>query len=280
MTVAKGTPVIAFIGGGNMARSLIGGLHKRGLGGRGIQVAEPNADLRECLARDFGVTAHANNTEAVRHAFVWVFAVKPQVMRAVAEALAPQAQAMRPLVISIAAGITGVQLERWLGGDLPIVRAMPNTPALLGAGATGLHANARVDAEGRKLAKELLAAAGTTAWIPDEAQMDAVTAVSGSGPAYVFLLAEAMQAAGVAQGLAPETARALALQTIFGAARMLVETREDAAVLRQRVTSPGGTTQAALETFEAGGFRDLVGGAIAAATARGRELSAATEAPA
>ena len=280
MTVAKGTPVIAFIGGGNMARSLIGGLHKRGLGGRGIQVAEPNADLRECLARDFGVTAHANNTEAVRHAFVWVFAVKPQVMRAVAEALAPQAQAMRPLVISIAAGITGVQLERWLGGDLPIVRAMPNTPALLGAGATGLHANARVDAEGRKLAKELLAAAGTTAWIPDEAQMDAVTAVSGSGPAYVFLLAEAMQAAGVAQGLAPETARALALQTIFGAARMLVETREDAAVLRQRVTSPGGTTQAALETFEAGGFRDLVGGAIAAATARGRELSAANEDPA
>ena len=280
MTVAKGTPVIAFIGGGNMARSLIGGLHKRGLGGRGIQVAEPNADLRECLARDFGVTAHANNTEAVRHAFVWVFAVKPQVMRAVAEALAPQAQAMRPLVISIAAGITGVQLERWLGGDLPIVRAMPNTPALLGAGATGLHANARVDAEGRKLAKELLAAAGTTAWIPDEAQMDAVTAVSGSGPAYVFLLAEAMQAAGVAQGLAPETARALAVQTIFGAARMLVETREDAAVLRQRVTSPGGTTQAALETFEAGGFRDLVGGAIAAATARGRELSAANEDPA
>ena len=280
MTVAKGTPVIAFIGGGNMARSLIGGLHKRGLGGRGIQVAEPNADLRECLARDFGVTAHANNTEAVRHAFVWVFAVKPQVMRAVAEALAPQAQAMRPLVISIAAEPAFELHAGDAGGDLPIVRAMPNTPALLGAGATGLHANARVDAEGRKLAKELLAAAGTTAWIPDEAQMDAVTAVSGSGPAYVFLLAEAMQAAGVAQGLAPETARALALQTIFGAARMLVETREDAAVLRQRVTSPGGTTQAALETFEAGGFRDLVGGAIAAATARGRELSAANEDPA
>jgi pyrroline-5-carboxylate reductase len=280
MTVAKGTPVIAFIGGGNMARSLIGGLHKRGLGGRGIQVAEPNADLRESLARDFGVDTHADNADAVRNSFVWVFAVKPQVMRAVAEALAPQARAIRPLVISIAAGITGVQLERWLGGDLPIVRAMPNTPALLGAGATGLHANARVDAEGRKLAENLLAAAGTTAWIPDEAQMDAVTALSGSGPAYVFLLAEAMQAAGVAQGLSADTARALALQTIFGAARMLVETREDAAVLRQRVTSPGGTTQAALETFEAGGFRDLVGRAIAAATERGRELSAANEGPA
>ena len=280
MTVATGSPVIAFIGGGNMARSLIGGLDKRGKGGRAVQVAEPNEELREQLARDFGVTTHADNADAVRDALVWVFAVKPQVMRTVAEALAAKAQARRPLVISIAAGITGVQLERWLGGDLPIVRAMPNTPALLGAGATGLHANANVDAEGRKLAQALLAAAGTTVWIPDEAQMDAVTALSGSGPAYVFLLAEAMQAAGVAQGLAPDTARALALQTISGAARMLVETRVDAAVLRQRVTSPGGTTQAAIETFEAGGFRELVDRAIAAATERGRELSAANEDPA
>ena len=280
MTVATGSPVIAFIGGGNMARSLVGGLDKRGKGGRAVQVAEPNEELREQLARDFGVTTHADNADAVRDALVWVFAVKPQVMRTVAEALAAKAQARRPLVISIAAGITGVQLERWLGGDLPIVRAMPNTPALLGAGATGLHANANVDAAGRSLAQELLAAAGTTVWIPDEAQMDAVTALSGSGPAYVFLLAEAMQAAGAAQGLAPDTARALALQTISGAARMLVETRVDAAVLRQRVTSPGGTTQAAIETFEAGGFRELVDRAIAAATVRGRELSAANEDPA
>ena len=180
----------------------------------------------------------------------------------------------------VIAFIGGGNMARSLVGDLPIVRAMPNTPALLGAGATGLHANANVDAEGRKLAQALLAAAGTTVWIPDEAQMDAVTALSGSGPAYVFLLAEAMQAAGVAQGLAPDTARALALQTISGAARMLVETRVDAAVLRQRVTSPGGTTQAAIETFEAGGFRELVDRAIAAATVRGRELSAANEDPA
>ena len=280
MTVATGQPTLCFIGGGNMARSLIGGLVARGQAPADIHVAEPNPGLREALARDFGVQAHADNAEAAAASTMWVFAVKPQVMRAVAEALAPVAQARRPLVVSIAAGITGVQLERWLGGDLPVVRAMPNTPALLGAGATGLHANARVDAAQRALTEDLLGATGITAWIPDEAAMDAVTALSGSGPAYVFLLAEAMQAAGEAQGLSAETARALALQTIFGSARMLVESGEPAATLRQRVTSPNGTTQAALEAFEAGGFRELVGTAIARATERGRELSAANEDPA
>ena len=279
MSIASGGG-IGFIGGGNMARSLIGGLVARGHAASGIHVAEPHAPLREALARDFGVAVHADNAEAAAQASIWVFAVKPQVMRGVAEALAPIAQRTRPLVISIAAGITGVQLERWLGGDLAIVRAMPNTPALLGAGATGLHANARVDATQRAQAEALLGATGLTAWIPDEAAMDAVTALSGSGPAYVFLLAEAMQAAGEAQGLSAETARTLALQTIHGAARMLVESGESAATLRERVTSPGGTTQAALETFEASGFRTLVAQAIANATRRGGELSAANEDPA
>ena len=277
MTDATGQPTLCFIGGGNMARSLIGGLVARGQPAASIHVAEPHAPLREALAHDFGVRVHADNAEAASVAGVWVFAVKPQVMRAVAEALAPVAQRSRPLVVSIAAGITGVQLERWLGGELPVVRAMPNTPALLGAGATGLHANARVDAAQRTLAEGLLGATGITAWIPDEAAMDAVTALSGSGPAYVFLLAEAMQAAGEAQGLSAETAHALALQTVFGAARMLVESGESAATLRERVTSPNGTTQAALETFEAGGFRQLVAQAIARATERGRELAAANE---
>ena len=277
MTVATGQPTLCFIGGGNMARSLIGGLVAHGRHAHGIHVAEPHAELREALARDFGVTVHADNAAAASAAGTWIFAVKPQVMRADAEALAPVAQRSHPLVVSIAAGITGVQLERWLGGDLPVVRAMPNTPALLGAGATGLYANARVDATQRALAADLLGAAGITAWIPEEADMDAVTALSGSGPAYVFLLAEAMQAAGEAQGLSAETARVLALQTVFGAARMLVESGETAAMLRQRVTSPNGTTQAAIETFEAGGFRDLVGQAIARATERGRELAAAHE---
>ena len=151
------------------------------------------------------------------------------------------------------------------------------TPALLGAGVTGLHANARVDADGRACAESLLDAAGAKVWIDDESRMDAVTAVSGSGPAYVFLLAEAMQAAGQAEGLTPEAARILALQTILGAGRMLTESAEAPAELRRRVTSPNGTTQAAIETFEAGGFRDLVARAIHAATERGRELSAANE---
>lgn len=268
---------IAFIGGGNMARSLIGGLIARGHAASSIHVSEPHAELRDALARDFAVNTYSGNSQAAGQAAVWVFAVKPQVMKTVCEGLAQTAQAQQPLVISIAAGITSGQLERWLGGALAVVRTMPNTPALLGAGATGMFANEKASADQRRIAEDLLQAAGLTVWIDDEARMDAVTALSGSGPAYVFLLAEAMQAAGQAQGLPPEAARVLALQTIFGAARMLNESGEPAALLRQRVTSPGGTTQAALETFEAGGFRSLVEQAITAATRRGRELSAAND---
>jgi pyrroline-5-carboxylate reductase len=265
---------IAFIGGGNMARSLIGGLIARGHAPEALRVAEPVETLREALAGDFGVRARPHGAEAADGAGIWLLAVKPQVMRGVCESLAALAQAQRPLVVSIAAGITTELIDRWLGGDQAVVRSMPNTPALLGAGATGLYANTRVSPAQRTAAEALMQAAGLTAWIPDESLMDAVTAVSGSGPAYAFLLAEAMQASGEAQGLAPETARVLVLQTLLGAARMLSESGEPAAVLRQRVTSPGGTTQAAVETFEAGGFRELVGQAIAAATRRGRELAA------
>lgn len=265
---------IVFIGGGNMARSLVGGLVARGHAPEALRVAEPVEALREALARDFGVRVRATALEAAQDGGTWVLAVKPQVMRDVCESLAPLAQARRPLLVSIAAGITTTQIDRWLGGGQAVVRSMPNTPALLGAGATGLYANDRVTSEQRQAAETLMQAAGITAWIPDEALMDAVTAVSGSGPAYAFLLAEAMQAAGEAQGLAPETARVLVLQTLLGAARMLSESGEPASVLRQRVTSPGGTTQAALDAFEAGGFRMLVDQAIAAATRRGRELAA------
>lgn len=266
---------IAFIGGGNMARSLVGGLVAGGRAPDTIRVAEPVAAVRESLAADLGVRVFATAAEAVDGAGTWVFAVKPQVMREVCAGLADAAQATRPLVVSIAAGITIAQLERWLGGAAGVVRAMPNTPALLGAGVTGLHANARVDADGRAAAQALLASAGKTVWIDDEALMDAVTGTSGSGPAYVFLLAEAMEDAAVAEGLPPEAARTLALQTILGAARMLTESGEAPAELRRRVTSPNGTTQAAIETFEAGGFRTLVAQAIAAATRRGGELSRA-----
>ncbi|GAB2495706.1 pyrroline-5-carboxylate reductase [Arenimonas alkanexedens] len=265
---------IAFIGGGNMARSLISGLLARGSAPESVRVAEPVPALREALAADFGVRVRETGLEAADGAATWVLAVKPQVMRQVCEGLATLAQIHRPLVVSVAAGVTAGQLDRWLGGGQAVVRAMPNTPALLGAGATGLYANAAVSAGQREAATALMQTAGLTAWIPEEALMDAVTAVSGSGPAYVFLMAEAMQAAGEAEGLAPDTARTLVLQTLLGASRMLSESGEPAAVLRQRVTSPGGTTQAALESFEASGFRDVVARAVRAATARGRELAA------
>jgi pyrroline-5-carboxylate reductase len=268
---------IAFVGGGNMARSLVGGLIARGHDPGRVQVAEPVAELREGLQRDFGVQVFADAQKAVAGAGLWLLAVKPQVVRTVCAGLAPAAQAQHPLVVSIAAGITAAQLVRWLGGEVAVVRAMPNTPALLGVGITGLFANAAVDAAQRTQAGELLGAVGPIVWIDDEPTMDAVTAVSGSGPAYVFLLAEAMQAAGIAQGLSPAAARALVVHTLLGAATMLTQLEEPAEVLRQRVTSPGGTTQAAIEALEAGGFRGLVDQAIAAATVRGRQLSAAND---
>ncbi|MGY0558773.1 pyrroline-5-carboxylate reductase [Lysobacter sp. A421] len=270
-------PVVAFIGGGNMARSLIGGMIARGAEPGRVRVAEPVETLRQSLQADFGVSAFATASEAVQGAAVWLLAVKPQVMRAVCNEVAAIAQSTRPVAISVAAGITSGQLSGWLGGDVPVVRAMPNTPALLGAGMTGLFANPHVDATQREQATRLLDAVGITAWIDDERQMDAVTAVSGSGPAYVFLLSEAMQAAGVKQGLSADTARVLANQTLLGAARMLTELDESADGLRKKVTSPGGTTHAAIQAFETGGLRELVDRAITAATVRGRELSAANE---
>jgi len=264
----------AFIGGGNMARSLIGALVGRGVDARSIAVAEPNETLRAALAQEFGVTPHAGNADAVAKADTIILAVKPQVMRDVCMELAGAIGDARPLVISIAAGIRLEQMQSWLGAALPIVRCMPNTPALIGAGATGLIANTQADADDRARAEAILGAAGCTAWIEREELMDTVTALSGSGPAYFFLLVEALEEAAAAQGLSRATARMLASQTCLGAGRMLVESAEAPATLRERVTSPGGTTAAALAAFEAGGLRELVARAVAAATERGRELSA------
>lgn len=268
------TAHIAFIGGGNMARSLIGGLVKRGIDPSTLHVAEPVESLREQLVRDFGVNVHADAELAVATASLWLLAVKPQVMRGVCGSLAAKARHAQPLVVSIAAGITATQVQSWLGTPLPVIRAMPNTPALLGAGVTGLFATDNVDATQREQAETLLSAAGATVWVGEESLMDAVTAISGSGPAYVFLLAEAMEAAAIRQGLPDDAARTLVLHTLMGAARMLTESGEPPGELRRRVTSPNGTTQAALDTFEAGGFRDLVDHAIHAATERGQQLSA------
>ncbi len=264
---------IAFIGGGNMARSLIGGLLRNGYAAKQIHVSEPYAELRCALVDDFGVQAHADNHAAAAAAKVWVLAVKPQVMSQVLDELAPVASTRAPLVVSIAAGVTRTRIAQALGTQARVVRTMPNTPALIGAGITGLYAAADVDAHDRGLVESLLSAAGATVWITEENQMDAVTALSGSGPAYFFLMLEALIAAGIAEGLPEATARKLALHTALGAARMAIEGTDDVGVLRQRVTSPGGTTAAALGALEAGGFSALVGTAVARATARGRELA-------
>jgi len=267
---------IAFIGGGHMARSLIGGLIRTGTPADRLRVGEPNAELAAALTRDFGVAAGADNAVATHEASTWVLAVKPQVMQAVCTPLRAVAQATRPLVISVAAGIRVGQLDDWLGGDLAVVRCMPNTPALIGAGATGLFANARVAAGQHETAARILGTEGLTVWIEDEALMDTVTALSGSGPAYFFLMVEALEEAAVAQGMPRETARALAVQTCLGAGRMLSEDGAAPAELRRRVTSPNGTTQAALDSFAADGFNAIVARAIDAATRRGREMSEQT----
>jgi len=202
-----------------------------------------------------------------------VLAVKPQVMRAVCAELAPALAGRRPLVLSIAAGVRTGQIERWLGAHLPIVRAMPNTPALIGEGMAGLYANALAAATERERAEEIVSATGATVWVEQEDELDVVTAVSASGPAYCFLLMEAMEQAALDHGLPAGIARELSVQTALGAARMARESGEEPARLRERVTSPGGTTAAALDVFERGGFRALVASAVGAAAARAHEMS-------
>lgn len=264
---------LSFIGGGNMARSLIGGLIADGWPAVRLRVADPNPEQCKMLAGRFGIATATDNLAAVQSADVLLLAVKPQVMREVAQSIAAAVQARRPLVISIAAGIRTTDLDRWLGGDCAIVRCMPNTPAMVQSGATGLFATARVTMAQRDLAESILRAVGLTLWLDDEGQMDAVTALSGSGPAYFFLIMEAMQAAGVQLGLPADTARLLTLQTALGAAKMALESDEDAGTLRQRVTSPGGTTERALAVMEAGNLRDLMQKALTAARDRSRELA-------
>lgn len=264
---------LSFIGGGNMARSLIGGLIADGWPAERIRVTDTHPDTLSRLAERFGVTTGSDNGAATAAANVVVLAVKPQVMHTVASQIHAAVQAHRPLIISIAAGIRSADLDRWLGGNTSIVRCMPNTPALVQSGATALFANAQVGAAQRDIAESILRAVGLTLWLDDEQLMDAVTALSGSGPAYFFLIIEALQAAGMQLGLPEQTARLLALQTGFGAAKMALESDEDAATLRQRVTSPGGTTERALQVFEQGDLRGLIARALTAARDRSRELA-------
>ncbi|MES9992300.1 MAG: pyrroline-5-carboxylate reductase [Candidatus Thiodiazotropha sp.] len=264
---------ITFIGGGNMATSLINGLIADGYDKASITVSDPDSDKLAQLAARCGVHTQADNNSALAAAEVVVLAVKPQVLKAVAQQLAPSIQQLKPLVISIVAGVRESALQQWLGGGVALVRSMPNTPAMIQSGATGLHAGSAVSESQRNQAESILRAVGVTRWVDKESQMDAVTAVSGSGPAYFFLVMEAIEASAREMGLDDDTAHLLTLQTALGAARMALESSDSPAVLREKVTSPGGTTEQALNILEEGEIRALFDKALRGAMERSMELS-------
>jgi pyrroline-5-carboxylate reductase len=264
---------IAFIGGGNMAAALIAGLANQLTAGANIHVVDPNPDALARLQQQYGVSTAAVAGAVVGAADVIVLAVKPQSMREVAAQLLPLLDAARqPLLVSIAAGIRSADLARWLGGYRAIVRCMPNTPALIGMGITGMVALDGVSATQREQAGQILSAVGQTVWLDEESKIDAVTAISGSGPAYVFYFIEAMQQAAAELGLTAEQGTQLALATFNGAAQLATRSDEPVSLLRERVTSKGGTTYAALTSMEAAGVKAAVVAGIKAAAARGKQL--------
>lgn len=264
---------IAFVGGGNMAAALIAGLAGKLTAGENIHVIDPHAPALEKLQAQHGVTTAPAADDALRAADVIVLAVKPQSMREVAAQLLPFLDTAKgALVLTIAAGIRSVDLARWLGDYPAIVRCMPNTPALIGMGITGMVASSGVSTAQRAQADAILAAVGTTVWLDDEEKIDPVTAISGSGPAYVFYFIEAMQQAARELGLTPEQGTQLAIATFTGAAQLAANSSEPASVLRERVTSKGGTTYAALTSMEESGVKAAIVKGIKAAAARGREL--------
>lgn len=256
-----------------MGTSLIGGLVAAGYPANRVCGADPDPEKRHGIEQRFGVCAHADNRNAATGAEVIVLAVKPQVMRATVVPLAEALHPAKPLWLSIAAGVRTDALSRWTGLDAAIVRAMPNTPALIGAGAAALYANARATLAQRDIAESILRSVGITVWLEDEALLDAVTAISGSGPAYFFLLMELMEKTAVKLGLTAEQADLLTLQTAFGAARMALESAHDPAMLRAQVTSPGGTTERAVKILIEGGLEELIGRALNAARERAAELA-------
>jgi pyrroline-5-carboxylate reductase len=257
-----------------MASSLIGGLVADGYQAAKICASDTNSEKLASLAARFGIRSASDNVDAVKRSDIVVLAVKPQIMETVATGLADAIQQYRPLVISIAAGVREAHLQKWLGGDVALVRSMPNTPAMLQAGATVLHAGSGITKQQKSIAETILRSVGLTCWVKDELLMDAVTALSGSGPAYFFLVMEAIEQAGTELGLPSDTARLLTLQTALGAARMAMESSEGPAALRSYVTSPGGTTESALNSLENDGIRDIFRQALKAAKARSEEISA------
>ena len=262
-----------------MGRALIGGLLRHGMRPEQITVGESQEAARTTLSREFGIASTADNAAAIRKANLIVLAVKPQDAGSVLTPLAADLQQRRPVVLSIAAGVRVEALQSWCGAGVPVIRAMPNRPALVGAGVTGLFASAEIDASRRAMAAQIMQSAGEVVWVATEEALDVVTALSGSGPAYFFLLAEAMVKAGVDLGLPVDTARRLSIATLHGAGLLAHSGDGDLERLRAEVTSKGGTTEAALRTLNAAGFNELVARAVEAATRRGRELAEQTKKP-
>lgn len=264
---------LGFIGAGNMASSLVGGLVADDYPARDIWVSDVDEARLDALSLKFGVNVSGDNRRVAGLAEVLVLAVKPQILREVADEVADLVAGTRPLVLSVAAGVGEAAIDRWLGGGQAIVRCMPNTPALVKSAATALHANGKTTLAQRSEAESILRAVGATVWVEREEALDAVTAISGSGPAYFFLFMEAMENAAAGLGLDPETARLLVQQTALGAARIAIESEEGPAQLRQRVTSPKGTTERAIGVFEESGLREIMKHAVSAAHARAIELA-------
>lgn len=263
---------IGFIGGGNMARSLVSGLLNTSWPKEQISVCEPDQDKRNYFEHHLGLRVSENNETALESADVVVLAVKPQVLREALLPLTALFQKHRPLVVSIVAGIREKDIQRWLGGNIPIVRAMPNTPAMVGSGAAGLYANSLVQDKQRNIAESLLRSVGVAVWLDQEQLLDPVTALSGSGPAYFMYFMENLQQAAVDRGLDPDTARLLTVETCLGAAKLAIESQESLPELRRRVTSPGGTTESALSVMEQAKVADILKRAFDAAAERAVEL--------
>lgn len=264
---------ICFIGAGNMAQSLIGGLLASGYSQAHILATDPTATQRDQITQTFGIHCFADNNEAISKADIVVLAVKPQILSSVCKDIQASVQAKSCMVISVAAGIRSQDINRWLGGGVSIVRTMPNTPALIQTGATGLFANPFVSTEQRSQAEHILRAAGITIWVENEQQLDVVTALSGSGPAYYFLFMEAMEEAAQKMGLDAKTAHLLTMQTALGSAKMVMESQQDCATLRKNVTSPNGTTESAIKKFEESNLRQTVENAMLCAQNRAKELA-------
>lgn len=266
-------PVIAMIGAGNMGSSLIGGMIKNGHPAAKLIATDPSAEKLQHMQQNFGITVTGDNAEAISKADAVIFAVKPQVFADVVTPLQDALQKKKPLIISIAAGVTEKLIQKWVGDNLAIVRVMPNTPALIGAGASGLFANAQTTPEQRNIAESIMRAVGVTVWVNEEEQIDTVTALSGSGPAYYFLIMEAMQQAAQEAGLPEAAARLLSQQTALGAAMMATESDQTPEQLRKNVTSPGGTTERAISILEENKVREIFKKAIMGAKQRSKELA-------